>query len=127
MLNSVCTASHVQLGRLSLRQVHAESLAYETGRWGGRLPFGRPSTPTCCAALSSAELSDFHRQLAVHQPEIALRVCASGTTQQQGGALFVHVWLFDVLVDSCLLVRGVGLDSACSTPDGLLQHVRGHC
>lgn len=53
-----------RLGRLSLRQVHAEALEFERRRWGGRIPPLGPSTPTARAALVATELSDFHSQLA---------------------------------------------------------------
>jgi hypothetical protein len=59
------------LGVLSSRQVYARTMAAETARWGGRLPLLGPSTVTAKAALAATELSDFHRQLAGHIPQVS--------------------------------------------------------
>ncbi|KAF6257981.1 Alpha/Beta hydrolase protein [Scenedesmus sp. NREL 46B-D3] len=57
------------LGVLSSRQVYAETMAAEAGRWGGRLPLLGASSVTAKAALAAMELNDFHRQLAGHIPQ----------------------------------------------------------
>ena len=54
----------------------------EAARWGGRLPLGGPASTTAKAALSSVELSDFHRWVGVRG---GLGVCGGGGGAVWGG------------------------------------------